>query len=926
MIADIARLNSMHTRILLFLTFTVFSFGQQTGTVAGQIYDASNGTPVRQALVEVVGADHSKAVTDTKGRFRLELPPGAYQLKISAPNYNPQLIEDIAVVAGEVVDASSVLSSATAVTTIDVVERVSAVASTAESALAERRLAPVVSDSISAEDIRSSPASDAASALEKVTGVSVVDGGFVYVRGLGERYSSTMLNNAMIPTTEPERRVVPLDLFPASLIDNIKILKTYSADLPGEFSGGLVQMSTIDFPTAKTLLVSVNYGFNSLTTFNRFNAYPGGRRDWTGFDDGTRSLPSIIPADTRLFAGKFSDEEFQRFGRAFASNYEIQPIASMRPAHTYSISGGNTWGRLGLVGALTFTNSPQRLPELRRFLVNSGGGQAQIFSDYPVFDVDTQSVRLGGVLNAALRLNAANKLVFRNSLTRDTDNEARFIDGLNGSTNNFIQSTRLRWVERSLVSTGVEGEHVAAALKNSLFFWQFTYSLSSRNEPDLRETIYGRLPEETNYFYLNVPEGGLRFFNNLNDKIYEPQGAWSIPFYRGAFSGIFKAGFRATIRRRDFGGRRFRFFPTRAQTIDFTKSANEVLGPGNIRPDGFVLREITRGTDAYDARMNIYGGFGMLDMNLGGRWRLIAGLRIEDADINVKTIDPLVPGGIPSVANLVNRDLLPSVNLIYALKPRQNLRFGYGRTVNRPDFRELSPFEFTNVIGGYSTTGNPDLRRATIDNFDARWEAFLGGNQVIAASYFYKRFTDPIEQIYRPTASELRQSFINVAGAKNQGVELEMRKGLGSWTSKLSNFAVQTNFTLVDSDVEIPVDRFPQLTSRARPLMGQSRFIYNVMTEFTRPKWRSKARFYVNSVSRRITDVGTFQLPDVFQERNTFLDLVYNFNLDERGKWSFRFSAENINNNEYRFTQSDIIVRQFRIGRTFTIGTSYSFF
>ncbi len=916
----------MGIRILSFVVFALSCLAQDRGTVAGQVYDAANGSPVRQAMVEVVGEGQPKTVTDTNGRFRFDLPPGSYQLKVSAASYNAQVVEDLQVIAGKVVDASTVLSSATAVTTVDVVERIAAVASSAESAIAERRLAPVVSDSISAEDIRNSAASDAAGALEKVTGVSVVDGGFVYVRGLGERYSATMLNNAIVPTTEPERRVVPLDLFPANLVDNIKILKTYSADLPGEFSGGLVQMSTVDFPTAKTFRVSVNYGFNSLTTFDRFGSYSGGGRDWTGFDDGTRSLPSIIPRDQRLFAGSFTDEQFQQFGQAFAPNYEIAPINSMRPSQTYSVSGGNTWGRVGVVGALTFSNAPQRLPELRRFLVNAGGGQAQIFSDYPTFNVDTQSVRLGGVLNTGFRINAANKLVFRNALTRDTDQEARFISGLNGGNDNFIESTRLRWVERSLLSSSVEGEHVAASFKNSLFFWQFTYSLSTRNEPDLRETISGRPAEGGNFIYLNLPESGLRFFNDLDDKIYEPQGAWSIPFYRGGLSGIFKAGLRATVRRRDFAGRRFRYFPVRAQTIDFSGTADRVLGPDNIRPDGFVLREITRGTDSYDASMDVFGGFGLLDLSMGPRWRLIAGVRVEDADVRVTTIDPLVPGGMPSVANLVNRDALPSVNLIYALNSRQNLRFGYGRTVNRPDFRELSPFEFTNVVGGYSTVGNPELRRATIDNVDARWEWFLGGNQVIAASYFYKRFTDPIEQIYRPTASELRQSFINVAGAKNQGIELEMRRAFRGWTRKLSDFAVQTNLTYVDSDVEIPVDRFPQLTSRARPLMGQSRFIYNVITEWVRPQWRSDARFYVNSVSRRITDVGTFQLPDVYQERNTFLDLVYNISLDEQGKWKLRFSAENLTDNEYRFTQSDILVRQFRIGRTFTLGTSYSFF
>jgi outer membrane receptor protein involved in Fe transport len=197
---------------------------------------------------------------------------------------------------------------------------------------------------------------------------------------------------------------------------------------------------------------------------------------------------------------------------------------------------------------------------------------------------------------------------------------------------------------------------------------------------------------------------------------------------------------------------------------------------------------------------------------------------------------------------------------------------------------------------------------------------------VVAVSFFYKRFYDPIEQIYRPTASELRQSFLNVDGATNKGVELEFRRNLGGFSRKLAPFSIQSNFTIVDSDVLIPVDRFPQLTSRNRPLVGQSRYVGNVIGEFAKPQWRSNARFYVNAVSRRLTDVGTFQLPDVYQERQVLLDFVYNFNLDEKGKWVMRFSAENLGDNQYRFTQAGIPVRAFQIGRTFTVGTSYSLF
>jgi len=240
------------------------------GMIAGQLYDASNGQPIREAVVEAIGAASSKTVSDLEGTYRLSLPPGTYQLKIAAANYLPASVEGLEVHADEITDGSTVLASASKVTKVEVVESVSAVAATAEAAIAERRLAAVVSDSISGEEIRKSVASDAAGALEKVTGVSVVGNGFVYVRGLGERYSATMLNNALLPTTEPEKRVVPLDLFPSTLIDNIKVLKTYTPELPGEFSGGLVQMRTVDFPSTPTLQVSSSFGYNTRTTGDRF--------------------------------------------------------------------------------------------------------------------------------------------------------------------------------------------------------------------------------------------------------------------------------------------------------------------------------------------------------------------------------------------------------------------------------------------------------------------------------------------------------------------------------------------------------------------------------------------------------------------------------------------------------------------------------
>lgn len=899
------------------------ALAQQAGTLVGALYDAATGRPIAGAKVEAAGGT---VQTDTEGKFTLTVPAGGHTVTFTAPGYRRTQVEGLQVRSGESTDASTVLVSESAVTTVEVTEKIAAVAATEAAALAERRLASVVSDSMSAEEIRRTVASDAAGALEKVTGVSVVEGGYVYVRGLGERYSATMLNNAMLPTTEPEKRVVPLDLFPSSLIEGIKVLKTYSPELPGEFSGGLVQMQTMEFPTTRTMRASVSYGFNTVTSFQRFNGYRGGSTDFFGFDDGTRGLPAIIPRNDRLFVGRFSEQQFQEFGRAFSNNWELEPVESMRPSQTYSLAGGNTFwkGKLGLVGALTFTNQPQRIDELQRFLVNAGGGQPRIFTDYPTFQVHNESARLGAVMNAAYRFNSANKVVFRNTLTRDSDKEGRLFRGLNGGNDNLQESVRLRYIERGLFSTSVEGEHAAARLGNALLRWQFTFSSSERNEPDLRETLRGIFGERT--AFLNLPQSGVRFFSDLNDRIYEPLVEVSRPFYKGWLTGLVQVGYRGTLRSRDFQARRFRYVPVRAQTLDFFEPTNQLLRAQNIRPDGFVVREITRATDRYDATMDVHAGYLLADVALGKRWRLVSGARIEDAAIDVITLDPLTPNARPIGARLNNRDLLPAFNLIYQWTGRQNLRMAYSRTLNRPDFRELSPFEFTNVVGGFSTVGNPELRRALIDNLDVRWEWFPGGRELVAVSFFYKRFQDPIEQVYRPTASELRQSFLNVEGARNQGFEFEARKMLGFIHPHLRQLAVSANFTTVSSQVIIPVNRFPQLTSRARPLMGQSRFVGNFIGEWARPKWRSSARFYVHTASRRLSDVGTFQLPDVYQERNTFLDLVYQFDVMEGGKWSLRFTAENLSDNHYRWTQANILVRSFRIGRTFSIGTSFSVF
>ncbi|HEU0120441.1 MAG TPA: TonB-dependent receptor [Bryobacteraceae bacterium] len=895
-----------------------------TGAIAGSVLDSQTGRPVPGVTVLLNGQQAGNQKAGTDGRFTLTVSPGSYTLTFQADNYSETKIEQVVVKAGEVTEASTVMANKSVVTTVEVNEKASAVGATAEAMLTERKLAASVSDSIGKEELSNSASSNAAGALEKVIGVSVVGDGFVYVRGLGERYSATMMNGAMLPTTEPEKRVVSLDLFPSGLIDNIKILKTYTPDLPAEFAGGLVQMQTIEFPTQKMFQVNTKAGFNTRTSFNPFQTYAGGgASDFFGFGGGSRGVPAQIPADQRLFPGAFTPAQFQSFGQSFPNIWQSTTNASQRPASDFSAVGGGTFKRVGIVGAISFSNSPQTLNEYQRYFRQGGDGPIT-FTEYKDFNDYTETARLGAVFNVALRLADNHKLVFRNTLTHEADKGARRFSGYDGGVDGVISSERLHYVERNLFSTSVEGEHAVPSWHGSVFKWQLTYSNSSRNEPDLREVIRGQLPDGR-FTFSALGSSGIRFFSDLKDHIYEPQADHTIPFFKGKISGIVKTGFRATIRHRDFQARRFRFIPQQATTLDLFLPSDQLFAPSNIRPNGFQIVEFTRGTDRYSADMDIYAGYSMVDMALGAKWRVVGGVRFEKANLHVVTIDNLVPNARPATADLRNTDPTPGVNLIYQLTPRQNLRWSYSRTVSRPDFRELSPFDFNNVLGGFVVQGNPDLKRAIVNNYDARWESFLGGNQIIAVSFFVKKFTNPIEQTILPS-NDLRQTFVNAAGARNLGLEFEFRKNLGSIYKRLREFSFTSNLTFVDSNIDIKPENAGVVTSQSRPLLGQSRYIFNAIGEWRRPAWHSQARFYSNYVSRRISGVGTFGLPDIYQEGNTFLDFVYQYTFSENGKWALRFDAENLADNKYRWTQADLIQRQYQTGRTFQVGVSYSFF
>lgn len=918
---------------------------EQLVQITGSVVDSDSKLPLEGAVVKVVDTN-IRAQTGETGAFSLELPSGTYTLQITAPFYSASVLADFQVNVGQPIEPVRV-ALAPKVVKLDAIKLPVQLSQSSERGLLEKRMrSSRIEDSISTEEISRLPASSAGEAIKRVTGVSIVGGRYVFVRGLGERYSNTLLNNVEIPSPEPNRRVVPMDIFPASLLASLQTVKTFSPDQPGGFAGGSVQVFTKDFPEELTMSLSMSTGLNTQATGADGLTYPGGSLDFLGFDDETRALPAIIQENAaelpirergRFTTAGFTPEDIQEFGRAFSNTWspERQPVPANQ-SYKFSLGNSDTlFGKeFGYLGVLSYGNSHNYGTQVRNaFRI----GLNDTLSPVTSYNVERSGneVDWGSVLNASLRFSPEHQLSLRTLFTHTAEDETRTWEGFNADRNTDMRSARLRYVERELFSGQLAGTHnfefgepditpetqvdetVALPRPALSMEWRLTYSRASRDEPDTRETIYedrgnGR------FTFRDVTHSGSRFFFNLEDDEYNARVDWRVPI--GA-EGLFKFGGLWRNRDRTFDARRFRFLPADNvdATVDLASPPEVLFQLDNIAPRVFELRESTRATDNYLANHDVYAGYLMLEMPMSQKWQFMTGVRIESSAQKVTTYNPFAASAQPIVADLETLALLPGINLTYRLTGRMNLRAAASRTITRPDFRELAPFEFTDFVGGRTILGNPELERTQIDNYDFRWEAFpqLGG--VVAVSLFYKRFQKPIEQIVQPQA-EVRITYENADAANNYGVELEARQNLGVLTPALSQFSINTNAALISSRVVLP-DVGIQ-TSSERPLQGQCPYIVNVSLGYEDSNWGISSAIAYNIFGKRLSEVGNHGVPDVYEQPRGQLDVSLSRTVANYFRISF--SAKNLLDPYVHFKQGEEVYLRYKLGRAFSFGVSYN--
>jgi TonB-dependent receptor len=896
--------------------------------VTGVVRDEANAITLPGVPVEVTGGE--TVYTDVDGRYVLDLAPGTHELKAAMEGYQPKTVQ-VDVVAGTRPPDVNIGLSMTAfaeTVTVTAAAPLDAITSTAEMQLVERKQAQVITDNLGASEMKNNGDSDAASAMTRITGLSVVDNQFVYVRGLGERYSNTTLSGAIIPTTEPDKKVVPLDLFPAGLLDSIQVNKSYSPDRSAEFAGGLVSIVPLKFPSRPVLDLSYGLSVLEIATGKSIPLSPANGNDWFGFDDGVRALPDAFPSNKVVRQGIYTPtvglpaDQITTLGRQLANQWS--PIREDgAPGQNWGLVFGNRFGKVGVIASATHSYRESFQREQRAFYRVADEGELEAVSDYTM-EFGTQRAQLGAVGNLSFQFTPSQRVSFENFYSHGGRDEGRVFEGPNTENNFYYFNRRLAFTEEGLFSNSLIGEHFFQRLSNSRFDWRVTSARATRDEPDLREVLYqspflaGTLRPSGTPVLADESQSGFRMFNTLDDDTVDLAANWSVFSTAAGRPLQIKVGTSYIERTRDFQSRRFRYIPIvlnkdGAASINLTQSPEELYAPTNVG-NSFRFNEETRPTDAYEGNQTTTSGYGMFDLSFSATTRVVAGARVERFEQAVDTFDPfgLFERTVTTENN--NTDFFPAVNLVQAFGERTNLRLSYSATVNRPEFRELAPFEFTDVVGSRAVRGNPDLERAKIQNVDARWELFPGGRSVLAVSGFYKYFDSPIERVVIAGAQPI-VTFQNADSARNFGVELEASYQL------LPGLFFNANYTWVDSKISLLASQRTVQTSLERPLAGQSKNLFNLMTEYTLGGF--SARVLVNYFGDRISDVGSNQAPDVLEQGREAIDVVVGQRI---GRFNIRATVDNVTDATWRFTQGAETQRRFTLGRTFGLSVGVNVF
>lgn len=937
--------------VCLHVAFDVPSARAQTGapgSLFGQVTEAETARELTNVVVRVMGSG-LQVRSGSDGRYAiLGLESGSYDVEFALAGYNLQTLRGVPVRPGEATRLDVTL--ALELFELPLLEVMADPLEDFDQALLLDRMQSSVSfDGLSSERMAQIGVGDAAEALAKVPGASLVGGKFAVVRGLSDRYTIATLNGGEIPSADPNRKAAQLDLFPSEMIDTVTVFKTFTPDQPGGFTGGAVNIKTKPFPEKFLFKTSVGTSYNTQSSLRSdYYSYTGGGLDWLGIDDGFRELPSIVdsagPNGIPSPIGNTQEKDLlAEMNRSF-QGYDMAPRETDSPLNfDFSMSTGDTIQvadrDLGYFVGINYSSEYSFYDDgINARWEPSGVNTLRKVQDLQdtrgVYEVDW-----GTIASLAYRLSDGHEVDFLFMNVHSADDEARRQVG--PDTLSLLDTSTLHWTERNLSAFQLSGRHEFPDLLGWKAHWLASVSETEQDEPDLRFFAFYTFPfpdgsgeyyEFNNNFSPSLPS---RYFRNLNENNLNVKLDNSIPFsVLQDKEGEFKFGGNYSASERTFTERSLRYNSQNGFQPFFSEGdPNTFLTYENLGYESGVFPRYIENVPSnyrYNGEQEILAFYGMIDTPVWSIVRLTAGVRYEMTDLSVVTTGGELP--MPESAEIDQGDLLPAVALILGLKENLNLRFSYSETLARPTYREISAVPVFDYVGGDRIIGNPDLEMSSIQNFDVRAEWFPQPGEVLAASIFYKDIQQPIEQVIQSLGGDI--TYENKEQALVYGAEVEARRNLGFVDDSLSSLTLGVNFAWIISEVELtPVELqikqngFPD-TDPERPLFDQSPYVGNADLTYSLEHTGTTATLAYSIFGRRLSIVS-YDRPDIYEESFSSLDFILSQRLSQR--WSLKFSAKNLLNEQvlrvydFEMDGEKPVYSSYRKGTKFGLSLSYTF-
>ena len=873
-----------------------------TGKIAGRVLDGGTGKPLQGVTVEVAGQT-GKVETDLDGRFRTaSLPPGIYSVTGRQLGFKPAKVDSVRVTAGQTTVINVALNAATVqLEELAVAAEVPEAASSDAGLLSEQKNAAVESDGVSAEFISKTPDSDAGAAITRVSGVAVL-ADKVVIRGLTERYSTSVLNGIEVASPEPDKQLVPLNAFPSSLLEALVVQKTATPDRPGDFAGGSADIRTKEFPEETEFAFQLKGGYNSNGTFEDI-PFP----DWRGA--GATPPPNPDPA---VFSQGFANVWTPASSTAL-------PAASLQASFGTSFDIGQS-DVFGFSVAVNTAAARTYVPDLYSTL---GSGAY-------TYNVASAVADFGGIANFSYRLGSRNKLSFKNFYTTGSTSTSTLGSGVRIDPNDAaIKLYQMFFIERFIYQGLIEGEHL---LPNGRLEWRAGYGRAGRSDNDNRQLTYVSLAGGPGFQLLDQFPN-FRYNYDFTDVTTQGDFSYATPFtLREEGDAEFKVGALGRFTNRQLDGAAYQMVTGGAPLSTRLLPPEQAFAPENMgsSSDGLIQIVPTSGIIfPYSGTDDVFAAFVMADMEAFPRLRFVGGLRMEQWNATVRLADTTDAGSVPSKAST---DWLPSVNLTYAVSPSSNLRAAFSQTVVRPELREFAPGGYPPVVGGLFEIGNPALEPGTILNYDLRFETYPSAGEQLSASLFYKQFDNPIVTVVQYQSGEFVSLPVNAVRGSTIGIELEAQKSLGFISHALRGLLLQANLTLLRSRITLPDSL--GVFSPDLQFQGQSPYLINVdfIYQAERPNVTASLLFnyFGNRVFRYGALSGQTQGPNYIEVGHETLDAKVVFGLSKH--WQLSIDGKNLTNalvlletDDENAADAQRIAGSVRYGVDLNVAVNYAF-